>query len=82
MCLMELSENIDEIQVPKMAEKAVLKAIEATLVESMALVPEYVVTRVKREAMAEKRNAKLRIGQVNPQSLKQVFKNKNQWIKR
>ena len=77
-----LSENINEIQVPKMAEKAVLKDIEASIIESMSLVPEHVVQRVKREAMASKRNTKLRIEQLNPQSLRQVFRNKNQWIKR
>ena len=77
-----LADSIDEIQVPKMTEKAILRAIELSLLESMALTPEYVVQRVKRDAVAEKRNAKLRLSQINPQMLRQVFKNKNQWIKR
>ena len=77
-----LSEDLSEIQVPKMAEKAVLKDIEASILESMALVPEYVVQRVKREAMASKRNTKIRLSDLKPQMIKQVMANKNQWIKR
>ena len=77
-----LADSIDEIQVPKMAEKAVLKAIESSILESMSSVPEYVVNRVKREASAYKMNTKHRLSDLKPQLIKQVMANKNQWIKR
>jgi len=71
----------DEIRVHKFAEEAVYKFIAHAVLGTRANTPEYQVQRFKKEMVAAKRNAKLRLSNLKIAELAQVMRNQSKWIK-
>tara|TARA_R110000851_G_scaffold6984_6_gene27531 strand:+ start:515 stop:1429 length:915 start_codon:yes stop_codon:yes gene_type:complete len=71
----------DEIHVHKFAEEAVYKYIAHAVLGTRANTPEYQVQRFKKEMVAAKRNAKLRLSNLKIAELAQVMRNQSKWIK-
>jgi len=70
-----------EMQVHKFAEDAVYKYIVHAILNTRANVPEYQIARYKKELIAAKRNAKLRLSNLKISELAQVMRNQSKWIK-
>jgi len=72
--------NFDNVYVPKMAEDAVMASILYNLSKlrpsAAGAAPLY-----KKEASAKMRNAKIRIANMKPAEMAQIFRNKAKWIK-
>lgn len=71
----------EEMRVHKFAEEAVYKYIAHAVLGARANTPEYQVTRFKKEMVAAKRNAKLRMSNLKISELAQVMRNQSKWIK-
>ena len=71
----------EEMRVHKFAEEAVYKYITHAILGTRANTPEYQVTRFKKEMVAAKRNAKLRLSNLKISELAQVMRNQSKWIK-
>ena len=69
-------------RIPKMAEAALYSYISHAIIASRINQPEYVVQRLKREASAKLRNAKIRLSNVKLDEIVQVMRGKSKWIKR
>lgn len=69
------------IGVNKLFEKYLYSYIKAELLTNKLGVQEYVVRRAKKEAMAELRNAKIRISNIHPGRLLMNMRGQNKWIK-
>ena len=69
-------------RVPKMAEAALYAYISHAIIASRINQPEYIVQRLKREASAKLRNAKIRLSNVKLDEIVQVMRGKSKWIKR
>ncbi len=70
-----------EMQVHKFAEEAIYKYIAHAVLATRANTPEYQVARFKKEMVASKRNAKLRLSNIKVAELAQVMRNQSKWIK-
>ena len=71
----------DTIQVNKMVESTVYKMAELSLLSDKEGVQEYVLRRVKKEASAMERNAKIRLMNLNFHELSQAVRAQSKWIK-
>lgn len=71
----------EDMKVHKMAEDAIYKYIAHAILATRANVPEYQVARYKKEMVAAKRNAKLRLSNLKIAELAQVMRNQSKWIK-
>ena len=69
-------------RIPKMAEAALYAYISHAIIASRINQPEYIVQRLKREASAKLRNAKIRLSNVKLDEIVQVMRGKSKWIKR
>jgi hypothetical protein len=67
--------------VHKFAEEAVYKYIAHAVLSTRANTPEYQIIRFKKEMVAAKRNAKLRMSNLKISELAQVMRNQSKWIK-
>ena len=68
-------------KVPKMAEDALYSYISYNILSGRSNVPEYVVSRYKREKSSKLRNAKIRLQNIKLGEIAQVFRGKSKWIK-
>jgi len=71
----------DEMKVHKLAEEAIYKYVAHALLDGMANIPEYIVSRFKRERRAAMRNAKLRLYNLKQNEVLQVMRGKSKQIK-
>jgi len=69
------------MRVHKFAEEAMYLNIAYALVRSMSNQPEYLVNRFRRDAKASKRQAKLRLSNINIQEITQILRGKSKPIK-
>lgn len=67
--------------VHKFAEEAIYKQIAYAILSTRANTPEYIIGRFKRERMATKRNAKLRLSNLKLNEIAQVMRGKSKQIK-
>ena len=70
-----------EMQVHKFAEEAIYKYIAHAVLATRANTQEYIVQRFKKEMVAARRNAKLRLSNLKIAELAQVMRNQSKWIK-
>ena len=70
-----------ETRVPKLAEEAMYAYISHAVIATRIKQPEYLVQRLKREASAKLRNAKIRLSNIKLNEIVQVMRGKSKWIK-
>jgi len=70
-----------DTRVPKMAEEAMYAYMHHAVLASRSGQPEYVINRLKREATAKLRNAKIRLSNIKLDEIVQVMRGKSKWIK-
>ena len=70
-----------EMQVHKFAEEALYKHIAYAIVSTRANMPASLINRLKKEARATKRQAKLRLSNIKIQEITQVLRGKSKQIK-
>jgi len=70
-----------ETRVPKLAEEAMYAYISHAVIATRINQPEYLVQRLKREASAKLRNAKIRLSNIKLNEIVQVMRGKSKWIK-
>jgi len=70
-----------EMQVHKLAEEAMYKNMAYAIVSTRANMPQNVVMRLRREAFAAKRQAKLRLSNIKLEEITQVLRGKSKHIK-
>mgnify|MGYP003145777553 CR=1 FL=1 len=70
-----------EMQVHKFAEEAMYKHIAFSVLSTKENIPEYVVTRYRKERRAALRNAKIRLSNIKIEELTQVMRGKSKHIK-
>ena len=75
-----LSTDVDT-RVPKLAEEAMYAYISHAIISTRINQPEYIVQRLKREASAKLRNAKIRLSNIKLNEIVQVMRGKSKWIK-
>jgi len=75
-----LSNDLDT-RVPKMAEEAVYAYLKHAILASRINQPEYIIQRLKKEASAKLRNAKIRLSNIKSNEIVQVMRGKSKWIK-
>ena len=68
-------------RVPKLAEEAMYAYIIHAVIASRINQPEYLVQRLKREASAKLRNAKIRLSNIKTNEIVQVMRGKSKWLK-
>ena len=73
--------NDAEMVVHKFAEDAIYKYIAHAVLATRANTQEYLVQRFKKEMVAAKRNAKLRLSNMKLSEMAQVMRNQSKWIK-
>ena len=71
----------EEMVVHKFAEEALYKYIAHAILATRANTPEYLVSRLKRETAAARRNAKIRLANIKIEEIAQVMRNKSKVIK-
>lgn len=71
----------DEMVVHKLAEEAIYKYIAHAVLATRANTPEYLIARFKREFVAARRNAKIRLSNIKIEEIAQVMRNKSKIIK-
>lgn len=71
----------DEMKVHKLAEEAIYKYMAHAILSTLAYVPEYVISRFKRERRAAMRNAKLRLYNLKMSEMTNVMRGKSKQIK-
>ena len=71
----------EDMKVHKFAEDAIYKYIAHAILSRRSNVPEYQVARFKKEMVAAKRNAKLRMSNLKLTEMAQVLRNQAKWIK-
>ena len=71
----------EEMRVHKFAEEALYKYIAYAIVSTRSQVPQNIVMRLRREAFATKRTAKLRLSNLKIHELIQSFRGKSKHIK-
>lgn len=75
------SEDPSEVTLHKFAEQFIYAYIKHEILNNRVGVQEYVVNRAKKERVAEFRNAKIRLGNINPRRLLMAMRGKDNWIK-
>ena len=70
-----------DLKVPKMAEQAMYMHIAHGILSGRSKIPEYVVSRFKKERSSTLRNAKIRLSNIKLEEISQVFRGKSKWIK-
>ena len=70
-----------ELQVHKFAEEAMYKWIIYGILSVKWGVPEYIISRFKKEKRAETRKAKLRLSNIKLEEITQILRGKSKWIK-
>tara|TARA_R100000005_G_C5003027_1_gene210979 strand:- start:6476 stop:7663 length:1188 start_codon:yes stop_codon:yes gene_type:complete len=70
-----------DTKVPKMIEEAMYMHIAYSILAGRFGIPEYIVQRFKKDKYAQLRNAKIRLSNMKPSEIVQVFRNKSKWIK-
>ena len=70
-----------EMQVHKFAEEAMYKNIAYAIMSTRYNVPQNLVMRLRREAFAAKRQAKLRLSNIKLEEITQIFRGKSKHIK-
>ena len=70
-----------EMVVHKFAEDAIYKYIAHAVLATRANTQEYLIQRFKKEMVAAKRNAKLRLSNMKLSEMAQVMRNQSKWIK-
>lgn len=76
-----LSNDFSQIKVHKFAEKAIYESIYAELIDKRRDVPANEKFKAMKKARAEKRNAKLRLGQFSHREIIQTLRKQTEWIK-
>ena len=71
----------EEMTVHKFAEEALYKYIAYAILSTRSNTPEYVVSRLKKERAAAKRNSKIRLANIKIEEIAQVMRNKSKIIK-
>ena len=71
----------EEMKVHKFAEEAMYTQIAYAILATRANTPEYLVARYKKDARAQKRNAKLRLSNIKLEELTQILRGKSKQIK-
>ena len=71
----------EEMVVHKFAEEALYKYIAYAILSTRANTQEYMVARFKREMVAAKRNAKLRLSNIKIEEIAQIMRGKSKQIK-
>jgi len=71
----------EEMTVHKFAEEALYKYIAYAILSTRSNTPEYIVSRLKKERAAAKRNSKLRLANIKIEEITQVMRNKSKIIK-
>lgn len=71
----------EEMVVHKFAEDALYKYIQYAIVSVTDGAQEYLVRRYKKQYVAAKRNAKIRLSALNPQAIKQVLRGGSKQLK-
>jgi len=71
----------EEMTVHKFAEEALYKYIAYAILSTRSNTPEYIVSRLKKERAAAKRNSKLRLANIKIEEIAQVMRNKSKIIK-
>ena len=71
----------EEMTVHKFAEEALYKYIAYAILSTRLNTPEYVVSRLKKERAAAKRNSKIRLANIKIEEIAQVMRNKSKIIK-
>ena len=71
----------EDMSVHKFAEDALYKYMAYAILSTRTNVPEYLVSRFKKERGAAKRNAKLRLSNIKIEEITQVMRNKSKIIK-
>lgn len=71
----------EEMKVHKFAEEAVYKYIAYAIVSNKMDAPEYRVQRLRKESIAAKRKAKLRLSNIKIKELEQIMRGKGKQIK-
>jgi hypothetical protein len=69
------------MQVHKFAEDAMYKAIICDVLSTKANIPEYVIRRYKKEKIATRRKAKLRLSNIKLEEITQILRGKSKQIK-
>jgi hypothetical protein len=75
-----LSTDLDT-RIPKLAEEALYAYLKHSILASRINQPEYIIQRLKREASAQLRNAKIRLSNIKLDQIVQVMRGKSKWIK-
>lgn len=70
-----------DTKVPKMIEEAMYMHIAYSILAGRFGIPEYIVQRFKKDKYAQLRNAKIRLSNMKPSEIVQVFRNKSKWLK-
>ena len=70
-----------EMMIHKFAEDAIYKYIAHAVLATRANTQEYLVQRYKKEMVAARRNAKLRLSNLKISEIAQVMRNQSKWIK-
>jgi len=68
-------------RIPKLAEAAIYAYLSHVILATRINQPEYVIQRLKREASAKLRNAKIRLSNIKLDEIVQVMRGKSKWIK-
>ena len=68
-------------RIPKLAEDAIYAYLSHVILATRINQPEYIVQRLKREASAKLRNAKIRLSNIKLDEIVQVMRGKSKWIK-
>ena len=71
----------EEMVVHKFAEEALYKYVAYAILSTRANTQEYMVARFKREMVAAKRNAKLRLSNIKIEEMAQIMRGKSKQIK-
>ena len=64
-----------------MIEEAMYMHIAYSILAGRFGIPEYIVQRFKKDKYAQLRNAKIRLSNMKPSEIVQVFRNKSKWLK-
>lgn len=71
----------EEMVIHKFAEEALYKYIAYAILSTRANIQEYMVARFKKEMVAAKRNAKLRLSNIKIEEIAQIMRGKSKQIK-
>lgn len=75
-----LSTDLDT-RIPKLAEEALYAYLKHAILASRINQPEYIIQRLKKEASAQLRNAKIRLSNIKLDQIVQVMRGKSKQIK-